>query len=75
MDYGRALTDMSQSIFTHRGNNSGVKSSRNWLLNRGTLRPPAWGAVVVPSPSALPTSCNTFATGSVRRKHNCTYQS
>lgn len=38
MDYGRALTDISQSIFTHRGNNSGVKSSRNWLLNRGTLR-------------------------------------
>lgn len=37
-DYGRALTDISQCIFTQRGNNSGVKCSRNWLLNRGTLR-------------------------------------
>lgn len=76
MDYGRALMDISQCIFTHRGNTCGVKCSRSWLLNRGTLRllqlP---GEQPQPHCPSNPTQHFHNRRGSARRKHNCTYQS
>lgn len=76
MDSGRALIDTSQCIFTHRGNTWGeVQQELAPQQGHTQALPPAWGAEVVPSPSALPTPGDTFTTDSVRRKHNCTYQS
>lgn len=76
MDYRRALIDTSQCIYT-QGKELWGEMQQELAPQQGHTQalPPAWGAVVVPSPSALPTPGDTFTTDSVRRKNNCTYQS